>query len=173
GLKNQLPNAVQFYEIHRFGRESNVTGEETDNYFIKFCSMYLTNPKYRYVFNEVLFDFIVSGSLDSSLYRKSLEAHARELPRHVVVYRRLVTVDYRKLDDEVFEALYAELQSYLEKGEFSLYDFPSIAQFLFHWSDLSLIPQDRKTLSELLHSSLGKSAKALTYNHIAEDRKST
>lgn len=169
GLKS-IDRDFEMICLIRKSKAQEENKEYKKEYLELFFDKYVLEKQDDYIFFESIFEFIITGIIDSNKLSKETNLKPPEnLPEHISVFDKLITNNFRKLSDKDFLNLLPELLNYMEKGQYNFYKYSVISNFLdfFRTNNLFLISE--KDLKQKLFVGLNNAFNNSAYDQNAYD----
>ena len=132
-----------------------------------FYDRYLTKRIDQYYFYPSIYQFVLSGFLDSKKLKEELKNREPEkVSEEIISFRKLLNYKFRELDDNEFENLSKFVLEKAKEGVYWMYDYKQIANFYFHFIDKKLVTISKSNLEKTLLKGLNISAKRKEF-HLA------
>lgn len=116
-----------------------------------FYEKYILNDRLRYNFYPSIYQFILTGYLDSEMLDLELEGrNPIEIPEHIKAYQKLLTYHFRNLENNEFETLFNSVLEHSKVGIYSIYDYYQVSIFFNFFFDCNLITITKEEIQRIL-----------------------
>lgn len=154
-----------YYAI-RFGTRKK---EEEKNNADHFYDKFLSKGRREYIFFQSIYDFIFSGYLDQELLKKEFEARKmiEPTPEEKAMMLLFENHNYRNLSDDDFDEHTAVLVNATKKGLYSVYEYVTLCNWLYFFSEKGLIEQSASEIESILNEGIILAKK---HNQVDQER---
>lgn len=105
-----------------------------------FYEKYIKKDRLRYNFYPTIYEFILTGYLNTENFKLELEDRKPgEIPDHVKAYSKLLDYHFRNLQNTEFQELYGMVLENTKKGKYSIYEYYRISIFFNFFSNQKLV----------------------------------
>lgn len=130
-------------------------------YSQRFSEKYLSdeNDKNRYIFSETIYEFVLSGYLDTDKLKNEIDESngKRNDTKEQKVYNKLIGYNFRMLEDDELKTSMNEVLKYAEKGKYDMYSYQTIYNNLSYHIKIGSLDITEKELTLRLMKGLNKS----------------
>lgn len=141
-----------YFAIRVGTRKTEESKSDADYFYDKF----LSNTYRDYTFFQSIYDFIFTGYLDHELLNAEIEARnvVEPTPPDKAMTLLFESHNYRNLSDEEFTEQVTILLDSTKKGIYSIYDYVTLSNWLYFFSEKELIEQSASEVETILNTGL-------------------
>lgn len=141
-----------YFAIRVGTRKTEESKSDADYFYDKF----LSNTYRRYTFFQSIYDFIFIGYLNQELLNAEIEARniVEPTPPEKAMTLLFESHNYRNLSDEEFTEQVTILLDATEKGMYSIYDYVTLSNWLYFFSEKELIEKSASEIETILNTGL-------------------
>ncbi|WP_341900741.1 P-loop NTPase fold protein [Fluviicola taffensis] len=141
-----------YFAIRVGTRKTEESKSDADHFYDKF----LSNTYRGYNFFQSIYDFIFTGYLDQELLNAEFEARniVEPTPPEKAMALLFESHNYRNLSDEEFTEQSKVLLDATKKGIYSIYDYVTLSNWLYFFSEKELIEESASEVETILNTGL-------------------